>query len=373
MEKGEKFQQGEKTKIGKPGYINKNCWLVKALNYSPYKRCQYCELKFRDCLFLHYQIVSLILIIFFLALSFLIEGRISELVIISVFTLVIVYGYFFNKSTDNLIQANFVQRKTNEALEELKENLQEKVEEQTQELRRAYEELKVLDKAKSEFVSMASHQLRTPLSAIKGYISMCLEGSYGELPAKAKEKMKNVFHSNERLIKIVNDLLNISKIELGKIEIEKEPIQIEELAQSCYEEMKIEAEKKGLDFSFQKPKIALPKIKVDSLKIRQVILNLIDNAIRYTQEGKIEVKVQKRNSFIQIMIKDTGSGLNEKEKKTIFSGFTRGSAGINLFIEGTGLGLYVAKKFLGLHDGKIWAESPGRGRGATFYVELPLK
>ncbi len=200
MEKGEKFQR---EKIGKPGYLNENCWLAKTLNYSPYKRCQHCELKFHNCLFLHYQIISLILIIFFLTLSFLIEGKISELVIISVFTLVIVYGYFFNKSTDKIIQTNFAERKAKEALEELTEKLEQKVEEQTKEIRKAYEELKVLDKAKSEFISMASHQLRTPLSAIKGYISMLVEGSYGQVSEKAREKLKNVFQSNRHLIKIL--------------------------------------------------------------------------------------------------------------------------------------------------------------------------
>ena len=377
MEKAKKIS---KKKIGESGYINENCWLVKTLNYTPYKRCQYCELKFHNCLFLHYQIISLILILFFFTLSFLVEGKASELVIIAVFTLVIVYGYFFNKSTDKLIQANFAQRKAKEALEELAETLQEKVDEQTKKikdaykkLRKAYEDLKVLDKAKSEFISMASHQLRTPLTAIKGYISMFLEGMFNHLSPKAREKMENVFYSNERLIKIVNDLLNISKIELGKMELEKENVQIEDLIQSCCEELKIEAEKKGLKFYFQRPKKALLKINIDSLKIRQVILNLIDNAIRYTQKGEIEIKAEKINSKIQISVRDTGEGLTKEEKKKIFEGFTRGAAGITYWIEGAGLGLYVAKKYVELHQGKIWAESKGKGKGSTFYVELPIR
>jgi len=369
MEKGEKFQR---EKIGKPGYLNENCWLVKTLNYAPYKRCQYCELKFHNCLFLHYQIISLILILFVFVLSFLIEGKISELIIMSVFTLVIAYGYFFNKSADKIIQANFSQRKAKEDLEDLSQNLQKKVQEQTQELRKAYEDLKVLDKAKSEFISMASHQLRTPLSAIKGYISMMMEGSYGSPPEKMKGKLNGVFQSSERLIKIVNDLLNISKIELGKIEVEKSPAQLEELVRSSFEEMKIEAEKKGIKIIFEKPKVPLPQIKIDQLKIRQVILNLIDNAIRYTQKGEIELKAEKVGPAVRFSVRDTGEGLTEKEQKEIFTGFVRGSAGINYFIEGAGIGLYVAKKFLELHQGKIWAESEGKGKGSTFFVELPI-
>jgi len=370
MEKGEKFQR---EKIGNPGYVNENCWLVKTLNYSPYKRCQYCGLGFRDCTFLHYQIISLILIIFFPTLSFLIEGNISELVIISTFTFVIVYGYFFNKNTDKIIQANFVERKAKEALEELAKGLESQVEQRTKELQKAYEDLKVLDEAKSEFISMASHQLRTPLSAIKGYISMLIEGSYGEISEKAREKLKNVFQSNERLIKIVNDLLDISKVEMGKMELERAPVQLEDLIQSCYEEMKIGAEKKDLKFILKKPKTPLPKIEIDSLKMRQVFLNLIDNAIKYTQKGKIEIEIEKIDSRISVSVRDTGEGLSEKEKRDVFEGFTRGSAGIAYFIEGAGLGLYVAKKFLELHQGKIWVESGGKSKGSTFYVELPMK
>jgi len=160
---------------------------------------------------------------------------------------------------------------------------------------------------------------------------------------------------------------------MGKMELEKEPTQIEDLLQSCYEEMKIGADKKGLRFVFEKPKYALPKIELDPLKFRQAILNLIDNAIRYTQKGEIELKVEKVGSAVRISVKDTGEGLSAEEQRAAFVGFTRGSAGIAHFVEGAGLGLYVAKKFLELHRAKIWVESEGKGKGSTFYVELPIK
>jgi len=239
-------------------------------------------------------------------------------------------------------------------------------------LQRAYEDLKQLDKTKTEFLSMASHQLRTPLSAIKGYVSMILEGSYGKLPEKAKQKLENVFISNERLIDIINDLLDISKAELGKMELNKKSLQIEDLITSVYEEMKIRAEEKHLQFILEKPPVPLPKIEVDELKIRQVISNVVDNALKYTQEGKIEIKVNRTDSIIQVSVADTGAGLTPEEIKAVFGGFARGSAGIDFFIEGTGLGLYVAKKYLELHKGKIWAESEGKGKGSTFYIELPI-
>lgn len=264
-------------------------------------------------------------------------------------------------------------------IKDLSQNLQQKVEEQTQKLKKSYEELKALDNAKSEFISITSHQLRTPLSVIKGYISMLLEDSYGQVPDEAKQTLKNMFYSNERLIKIVDDLLNISKIEMGKMELEKELTKIEDLIQSCCEEMKIEAAKKNLKFIFEKPKTPLPEIEIDSFKIRQVILNLIDNAIRYTQKGSVVLRAKyqnpndKANGKIIIEIKDTGAGLNQEEETKIFESFTRGAAGFAHFVEGTGLGLYVAKKYLELHQGKIWAESSGKNKGSVFFIELPIQ
>jgi len=138
MEKGEKSQR---EKIGTPEYINENCWLAKTLNYSPAKRCQYCELKFHNCLFFQYLIISLILILFLFTLSFLIEGKISKLVVISIFALVIIYGYFFNKNTDKIIEANFAQRKATKTLEEARTTLQIKVEARTKELKELAESL----------------------------------------------------------------------------------------------------------------------------------------------------------------------------------------------------------------------------------------
>ncbi|MFA4998444.1 MAG: ATP-binding protein [Candidatus Paceibacterota bacterium] len=256
---------------------------------------------------------------------------------------------------------------------DLSENLQEKVDTQTKELKQAYEELKVLDRAKSEFISLASHQLRTPLTAIRGYVSMILEGSYGKLSKSASKPLNNVLGSAERLIRIVNDLLNISKIELGKMELNKALARVDELITTCYEEMKPTAEKKGLEIIWQKPKSRLPEIEIDKLKIGQVISNLIDNAIKYTQKGKIEIKAEKADSVILVSIKDTGEGLTKDEIRMVFEGFTRGAAGIAYWIEGAGLGLYIAKKYIDLHNGKIWVESEGKGKGSAFYVELAIK
>jgi len=241
------------------------------------------------------------------------------------------------------------------------------------ELQRLYQEVEKLNKTKSEFISIASHQLRTPLTAIKGYISMFMEGSYGKLSEKQTKPLENVYQSNERLIRLVNDLLSVSRIESGKIKIETEEASIEDLVSSVVEELKPTTGEKGINLIFEKSKIALPKISVDKFKLRQVIMNLIDNAIRYTNKGEIKASVKKSDFKIIISVADTGEGMTKEEIGNLFESFSRGKAGTRFWTEGAGLGLYIAKKFTDMHNGKIWAESKGVGKGSTFHIELPIK
>jgi len=253
------------------------------------------------------------------------------------------------------------------------EKLEKEVEKRTKELKEAYEKLKKLDRAKSEFVSIASHQLRTPLTVIKGYISMMLEKDYGNPPEVMKPPLKNIYTSNERLIKLVNDLLNVSRIEAGRIEIKKESFSLEEIVKSIIEELKGLTEKKGIYLKLEKPRKSLPNISADKDKIRQAIVNIIDNAIHYTVKEGIVVKIEEYGNKLRISIKDTGEGMTKTELSCLFESFSRGKAGTKLWTEGAGLGLYVTKKFIELNKGKIWAESTGKNKGSTFYIELPIK
>lgn len=235
------------------------------------------------------------------------------------------------------------------------------------------EEVEKISKAKSEFLSIASHQLRTPLSAIKGYLSMISEGTYGGIPEKAKKAIDNVYQSNERLVKLVNAFLDISRIEMGVVEIDFEMSSVEDLISEIISEIEIKAREKNLYLKFEGLEEPLPKISLDKGKIKEVILNLLDNAIKYTQKGGITIKTRIQNTKCYIQISDTGEGLTKEETGRLFESFVRGEAGARFWTEGAGLGLYVSRKFIELHKGKIWAESPGKGKGSTFYIELPIK
>lgn len=235
------------------------------------------------------------------------------------------------------------------------------------------EEAEILSRTKSEFISMASHQLRTPLTVIKGYISMILDGSYGKIDVKTKKVLGNVSISTERLVKIIEDLLNISRIELGKMDLEKKPTDIKKMIDNICKEIKIKAKEKNLKLIWEKPKAQLPKLNIDELKIRQVVYNIVDNAIKYTQTGKIEIKLSRENSNLVINISDTGRGFSKEDNARLFELFSRGEAGTDTFVEGTGMGLYVAKKFVTLHKGRIWADSKGKNKGSVFHIELPIK
>ena len=248
--------------------------------------------------------------------------------------------------------------------------LKKEVEKATAELRVANKKLKKLDAAKSEFISIASHQLRTPLTIIKGYISMMLEGAFGKLSQEELAPLEKVYESNERLIQLVENLLNISRIESGRLQFNFTTMQLEDIADSVTEEMAASAKKKGLRLDYKQPSKLLPMVKIDEEKIRQVIINLIDNAIKYTKQGGITVKLEQTGNNIQFCVSDTGMGISQEDLSNLFKKFSRGKGVSTVHTEGTGLGLYVSKMMIEAHQGKVWCESEGEGRGSRFCFKL---
>ena len=249
----------------------------------------------------------------------------------------------------------------------------EKFELLSKELGAANEKLKELDQMKTDFISIASHQLRTPLTAIKGYSSMILEGTYGDTSLKIKGAVDKIFQSAQRLIYIVNDLLDISRIEQGRFQPALEEVKIANVLRDVVEELKPNAEKKSLDLSFSvSVDDAEVKIKADPSKIRQVLTNLVDNAIKYTPSGYVKAELKKDGNGILISVKDSGVGMSQETLSNLFQKFTRAKNVAKLHTDGSGLGLYIAKQIIDAHQGKIWAESAGEGHGSRFCVELPM-
>ena len=245
----------------------------------------------------------------------------------------------------------------------------------TTQLKLANTALKKLDQAKTEFLAIASHQLRTPLTAARGYLSLMRHGDvYGQPPAKFREPLREVYQSIIRLVKLTNRLLNVSRIDTGRLRMNLQDASLEKLISSILEEFKPQAEEKHLYLKLKKPKGKIPLLQFDPEKIRQVLINLIDNSLKYTQKGGVEISLRLIDErAVEIQVKDTGAGMSKQELSKIFKSFSRGLAGQQFHSAGAGLGLYIAKRFVQLHQGRIWATSPGKDKGSTMWVELLLK
>lgn len=241
----------------------------------------------------------------------------------------------------------------------------------TGDLEIANEKLKSLDKLKNEFLSLASHQLRSPLTAIKGYTSMLLEGDFGAMNETQKNAVDRVFESSKHLVMVVEDLLNVSKIEQGGMQYVMNPFDFEKISRDLATDLGVTAQKKGLVLSFETDNKAPYTVNGDMEKIRQVVLNFIDNSIKYTKEGWVKVVVTKDDSTkkIRLAVKDTGMGMTPEIKAALFQKFSRGE-GSKLNASGSGLGLYLAKQIIGAHQGQVWVESDGPDKGSTFFLEL---
>lgn len=287
-------------------------------------------------------------------------------IILTLITLLIALGFGYM-----LVKSVKIEVENKERLQSLSDQLSD-----------ANAKLRQLDKAKSEFISIASHQLRTPLTSIKGFGSLLLEGTYGVVPEAQRGALEKIYISNERLIQLVEDLLNISRIEAGRMEFDFQEAQIEDLVQEAVQTLELSAKAKNLYLQWGKPAIAMPKLKIDITKIKEVISNMVDNAIKYTQKGGITVKLETNTAWdtehkehkesVRVVVSDTGIGMDEEEIEMIFEKFQRGKQVAHYHTDGTGLGMYIGKKIVAEHKGKIWAESDGRGMGSRFILELPV-
>lgn len=243
------------------------------------------------------------------------------------------------------------------------------------ELARLNEQLRIASERKTEFISIASHQLRTPLTVITGYLSMIIEKSYGDVPKDLSVPIERAHKSAVRLTNLVNELLRISKIEQGDIHYEIVSIDAITIVNEIMDEFRKFATDKGLELTLEVVQSKIPYIVfADKDKLGEVLRNLIDNAIKYTPKGTVTIKISHgENNTDVISIIDTGIGVAHEDIRMLFSKFARGERGAKEFIDGTGLGLYISKKLICGMRGKIWIDSEGVGKGAIFSIALPIE
>lgn len=247
----------------------------------------------------------------------------------------------------------------------------EKLQKLAEELTKANLQLQELDKQKTEFLSIASHQLRTPLSILKGYIELIKDGGYGKITKDTAKILGNMDDSNEHLIKLVDDFLDISRIEQGRTKYNFADFDTTHMVDGVVLELRKRAEDKGLTLSWDEK--TPHNITGDEEKIRHVAFNFIDNAIKYTEKGEIMVAVGMDAGGVKMTVNDHGFGFGKVDEANFFQKFYRGENVKNTNVTGTGLGLYVCRKFIESHGGKVWAHSPGLGKGSEFGFWLPLK
>lgn len=233
------------------------------------------------------------------------------------------------------------------------------------ELRESNKKLKELDETKDDFISMASHQLRTPLTSVKGYISMIMEGDAGKVTHMQREMLGQAFFSSQRMVYLIADLLNVSRLKTGKFVIEPTPVNLATMVAEELGQLEETAAAHSLKLTYDKPK-DFPLLMIDEVKTRQVIMNFVDNAIYYTPNGgQIDVQLIEKDATVELRVTDDGIGVPKSEQPHLFTKFYRAGNARKARPDGTGLGLFMAKKVIVAQDGSIIFESK-EGNGSTF-------
>ncbi len=224
----------------------------------------------------------------------------------------------------------------------------------------------------TEIISVASHQLKAPLSVIKGYLEVLISEDFGKLNLKQKEYLEDTLENTERMIRLVKDLLNVSQIEEGRMQFDPHPSSLEKITKEAIREFALLARAKNCTLSLEVLG-KIPLLNIDLLKIKQVVNNFISNAIEYNKRGgKVEAILQKKGKKVIFCCEDTGIGISKKEQKKIFKKFYRSEKAMTIITGGSGLGLFISKAIVEKSGGKIWFKSE-KDKGSTFCFSLPIK
>ncbi len=256
----------------------------------------------------------------------------------------------------------------------------EKMEKMAKEIEKAYEvekkakeELEELDKIKNQFLAVTQHDMRTPLTSIIGYTDLLMNGTFGKQPKKTLEVADKIQQVAQNMKKKAESFLDTAQFKLGKGVLSlKSGVELQVILNEIISELKFKTEEKGIYLKSEEPDKNYI-ITADREKLKTSLFNIIDNAVKYTKEGGVEIKLKTENEKVKIKIKDTGIGITSEKIKTLFESKFERSEDAKKTAEGKGIGLYLAGQIIKLHNGKVWVESEGEGKGSTFYVELPYK
>jgi len=257
-----------------------------------------------------------------------------------------------------------------EEIERFNETLQKKVRDATTQLRQSNKKLKQLNESKDDFIGMTSHQLRTPLTSIKGYISIVMDGDAGRVNSTQRRLLGQSFNSAQKMVYLIADLLNVSRLKTGKFTIERKPTNLAPLVQDEVAQLAEEAAGRDLELTYDQPK-SFPVLPLDDTKTRQVVMNFIDNAIYYTPRGgHIRVEVKELPKSVEFRVIDDGIGVPKEERHHLFTKFYRAKNALRARPDGTGLGLYMSRKVIAAQGGAIIFDSV-EGKGSTFGFTFP--
>ena len=252
------------------------------------------------------------------------------------------------------------------------QSFEQKVHQRTKELELALEEVQQISKTKSEFISAVSHELRTPLTSIKGYASILMTGKLGAIPDQVKERLDRINKHSDNLVKLINDLLDISRIESGRVDMKFSKINLTSMIDNVHDLLTPQLRDKDIKLIRDLDQ-DIPEVSVDSTQIERVFINLINNAIKFTPgKGTITVRAKQDQDKIIISVIDTGIGVKKEDLNKLFDEFYRVDNEINQNVKGTGLGLALAKKIVEAHGGKMSVSSEPN-KGSTFYFTLPIE
>jgi signal transduction histidine kinase len=341
---------------------NKNCSFVSGTGYNPFKRCEYCERRVGDCF--GFQFLAISIMIIGLVISVVMISDLPALVtdiLIVIIILIALLSHLASKESNEITLNNAL-------LEHMNRELEDSVKQRTEAFERANHQLIKIDKMKDELIGIINHELKTPITCVLSSVEVIKARGTEKFDESQKKLTDIIFKSGQDMLKLTNDLLDLSKIESDNIELHPENFPIINLIEEIVQGLKPIADKKNVKLATFVPD-NVSTVYGDPDRLKQVLFNLIDNAIKYSNDGgTIEISVKSDNNKIMFEVTDHGVGIKPDHINDIFNKFSKHSAGY----KGTGLGLYIAKSFIEAHKGNLSVSSEyGKGAKFTFFIPKP--